>query len=269
MLKSRIITATILIISVLAVIFYGNNLLQAGVVLLICLFASHEWLRLIGAKTAQMIVFYVVLIFCCAVFYYIPPFAQAILWISVAGWIAALMVTLAYQYGQAMIAPLHLWRNSLIGLWLIVPMFAGLYLLLSANPVLVLFLLILVWSCDIFAFFAGRRFGRHLLASRVSPGKSWEGAFGAFICTSIIAYACIKFMLPHDNMVALMLVSLCIIPITILGDLFESVVKRIFNVKDSGNLLPGHGGVLDRLDSLTAAAPIFAFAYFTLLGNGA
>ncbi|MGA2655210.1 MAG: phosphatidate cytidylyltransferase [Gammaproteobacteria bacterium] len=268
MLKSRIITATLLIITVLAVIFYAPPLFQAAFILLICLVSGHEWLRMIAAKTPQKILFYDVLIFCAVVFYYMPPTAESVLWFSVVGWIFALAAVIAYQKNRAFVNASYVWRNTLIGLWLIVPMFASLFLLLTINPTLLIFLLILIWSCDIFAFFAGRRFGKHLLASRVSPGKSIEGAIGAFIGAGILAFILLKVLLPEENLFALWILSLVIIPVTIIGDLFESVIKRIFNIKDSGQILPGHGGALDRLDSLTAAAPIFAFVYFILLGSG-
>lgn len=257
MLKKRILTAIFLISIVVATIFYANALIQAGVILAVCLLAGYEWLRLINAKIVQKILFYVALVFCAVLFYCIPSFADAALWVSLIGWLFAFFAIIAYQRERLM-WPSNLWINTLIGLWLIVPMWAGLFLLLEFNGLLALLLLILVWSSDIFAYFAGRKWGRHLLASRVSPGKSWEGVVGAVLGTAIVIY----FMIPLGP---LFFIALAMIPVSIIGDLFESMVKRIYGVKDSGQLLPGHGGVLDRLDSLTAAAPLFAWACFFLI----
>ncbi len=261
MLKNRIITATLLISLVVFLIFFANTLIQAAVLLLIALCAGYEWLRLISATTAQKILFYDVLIFCAIVFYYMTSLSSFVLWISLIAWLIAFGVIVFYQQHQVYF-PKNKWVNTGIGLLLIVPMWVGLFALLKINPLLMLFLLITVWSADIFAFFAGRCFGRHLLIERVSPAKTWEGVIGALVGTGIVAYICIRLFFPEMPVLPLLLLSLLMVPISIIGDLFESMIKRIYGVKDSGQLLPGHGGVLDRLDSLTAAAPIFVCLYF-------
>jgi phosphatidate cytidylyltransferase len=132
-----------------------------------------------------------------------------------------------------------------------------------------LFLLVLVWIADTAAFFVGRRWGRRRLASVVSPGKSWEGVL-AGLAGGIAAGA--VFGLYRDMQGVEMLVFLLIcggtVAASVVGDLMESMMKRSANLKDSGNLLPGHGGVLDRIDSLTAAAPVF-LAGWLLMGRSA
>jgi phosphatidate cytidylyltransferase len=132
---------------------------------------------------------------------------------------------------------------------------------------LVLFLMGLVWIADSGAFFAGRRWGRHKLAPRISPKKTREGAYGALAATLVFA-AITGLLLDMDvaSWALFILISMVTVLFSIVGDLFESMVKRQHDVKDSGVLLPGHGGVLDRIDSMQAAAPIFLLGMQSVFG---
>ncbi len=125
-------------------------------------------------------------------------------------------------------------------------------------------MLLVVWIADTAAYFAGRRFGRRKLAPQISPGKTWEGVAGAFAAVLIYGFAVSFALQPaanaHDRIVMLIFI-LALTVLSIVGDLFESWIKRGAGAKDSGSLLPGHGGILDRIDSLTAALP-FAALYF-------
>ena len=133
----------------------------------------------------------------------------------------------------------------------------------ARGPDMVLWMLLLVFAADIGAYFVGRGFGRHKLAPRVSPGKTWEGALGGVAAVALIAFAgALHFGLPLAGGV----VFGCAVGIfSVIGDLTESMFKRAAGLKDSGSLLPGHGGILDRIDSVTAAAPLYALG---LLGAG-
>lgn len=126
---------------------------------------------------------------------------------------------------------------------------------------LVLFLLILVWLTDSVAYFAGRRFGRHKLAPRLSPGKTVEGLIGGLLAAGLWSLALIPLAGGLWSWLALALLCLLTALVSVVGDLVESWLKRRRDLKDAGSLLPGHGGMLDRLDSLVAAAPVFALGF--------
>jgi phosphatidate cytidylyltransferase len=152
------------------------------------------------------------------------------------------------------------------GFLVLVPAFIALARLLTAargfaqGPVMVLWLVLLVIAADIGAYFAGRRFGERKLAPRVSPGKTWEGVLGGLSMVALVAWGgATHFHLPPLESVAFG----CAVGIfSVIGDLTESMFKRAAGLKDSGTALPGHGGLLDRIDSVTAAAPLYALGLF-------
>lgn len=122
----------------------------------------------------------------------------------------------------------------------------------------VLFVVVLIWCADVFAYFSGRRFGGRKLAPRISPGKTWAGVYGAFVGAALYALISgVAIGVRGFDLIALMALCAITVAISIMGDLFESLIKRHSGYKDSGQLFPGHGGVLDRFDSLFAALPIF------------
>ncbi len=135
----------------------------------------------------------------------------------------------------------------------------------ALGPQQLLYAMVLVWLADTGGYFAGKRFGKRKLAKEISPNKTWEGVAGALILGSL--WIVISFVVGISGTISLLawsVLSLVTLSISIIGDLFESVFKRLFNVKDSGNLLPGHGGILDRIDSLLAAIPVFAAGIYFL-----
>jgi phosphatidate cytidylyltransferase len=179
------------------------------------------------------------------------------------------------------LVPLWLWRSrlprarwlaALTGLVVLVPTWQALVELRKIGPLLLLLLMSVVWISDSAAYFAGRRFGRHKLAPSISPGKTWEGVLGAVLAVSLYAAlwgSAWQAQFPHAlrsmrfGTFGMVLFLWLLTAIGIYGDLFESALKRQAGVKDSGALLPGHGGVLDRIDALTAVLPVAALAYLS------
>lgn len=139
----------------------------------------------------------------------------------------------------------------------------------GAQPqLLLLFLFLIVWGADSAAYFAGRRFGKNKLAPNISPGKTLEGLFGGLFAVVLLTllFGLNNWAFSQSQMVFMMGLAIICTLFSVAGDLTESRVKRIAGVKDSGNLFPGHGGVLDRIDAFTAAAPVFSLGWL-LLGS--
>ncbi len=134
------------------------------------------------------------------------------------------------------------------------------------GPSTVLFLMVLIWVADSGAYFAGRRWGKNKLAPVISPGKTWEGVYGAVFSALVCGLLLAWYRSDIDGVYWLVPVCIFTVLISVVGDLFESIMKRIAGMKDSGTILPGHGGVLDRIDSLTAAAPVFLLGLQLVIG---
>jgi phosphatidate cytidylyltransferase len=183
-----------------------------------------------------------------------------LLGLSVAWWVVAfLWLTVAPSRHKP-------WLTLLCGIAVLVPAFVALARLqisvdgFARGPLIVLWLAVMVCAADVGAYFAGRSFGRHKMAPRVSPGKTWEGACGGMAAVALVAWiGAVHFALPVPALIGF---GLCIAMISVVGDLTESMFKRAVSLKDSGAILPGHGGMLDRIDSVTAAAPLYALGLF-------
>jgi phosphatidate cytidylyltransferase len=148
---------------------------------------------------------------------------------------------------------------AVTGVLVLLPTWLALVHLRSINPFLLLGLVMTVWIADSAAYFAGKAFGRHKLVPEISPGKTWEGVAGALVVVAI--YGLVLCRLLHFDY--WLIVALWVLTImSIIGDLFESLLKRNVGIKDSGSILPGHGGILDRIDGLTAMLPIATFYIF-------
>ena len=159
----------------------------------------------------------------------------------------------------------HLGKISLSILYTIIPFILLILLADMSSPFLILGIFILTWTSDTFAYLVGRQFGKHKLFKRISPKKTIEGFIGGLVFTLIAAYI-LSIYFNEFSMIQWLVISLIISVFGVLGDLIESMFKRQANVKDSSNLIPGHGGFLDRLDSIIFAIPfIYAFIYLTNL----
>lgn len=191
--------------------------------------------------------------------YLMPDLAPWVLGASVIWWGLATWLVLTYPRSG------ELWASAacrlLIGLLILLPAWQGLVLLKhwQLGNWLILSVMVLVWAADIGAYFSGRAFGKRKLAPQVSPGKSWEGVYGGLAVSLVIT---LVVGISRDWGIGQLLLGLLgaalVVMSSVIGDLTESMFKRRSGIKDSSNLLPGHGGVLDRIDSLTAAIPVFA-----------
>jgi phosphatidate cytidylyltransferase len=265
MLKQRILTAIALLALVVGCVFFLPGIgWQLFTSLLIAL-GAHEWARLAGYRGGVRLTFIGVLVASCLAF--IAAMASARY--SAGAIQFSRLLFLAVLMFWAVAVPLWLhrgWRATqplllgAIGWVVLVPAWlAAAYL--QRSPWLLVCVLLVMWTADIAAYFSGRRFGRRKLAPLISPGKTWEGVIGAFAAVVIYGLVASFVLQPAANLyeraVAIMFVT-CLAALGIIGDLFESWTKRCAGAKDSGTLLPGHGGVLDRIDSLTAALPFAA-----------
>ncbi|PCF96790.1 phosphatidate cytidylyltransferase [Vreelandella nigrificans] len=266
MLKQRIITAAWLAPLTLIGLFGLHGGAFALFAALIVLLGAWEWTNLAGVTQQRSRLQWVAVLALLMLVMWLSGAAFAVwpLWLAAAGWLLNLYWVIRYpEAGQQ-------WQSTsrrlLMGLWVLLPCWVGFNVLRDSGAVWLLFVLLLVWGADIGAYFAGRRWGKRKLAPRVSPGKSWEGVIGGLVVTVLLAVV-FAFWQPLGvaGGATLIAITALVTFVSVLGDLLESMLKRYRNIKDSSQLLPGHGGVLDRIDSLTAAIPIFALLYLQLL----
>lgn len=256
MLKQRILTAVPLAAAFLAALFFLPPLAFAGLIAVLLLLAGWEWGTLAGLGAGPRGAFVLVLLVLLwallqqreVLHPWVFPAALG-LW----GFLCLLVLTFPRS------APVLRGTGLRLGLAILVlgPAYLAVLDLYRAGPAYLLWALGVVWAADIGAYFAGRRFGKRKLAPAVSPGKSWEGALGGLACALLVSLV-FAYALAVPWGAPLLLFTVLIVVLSIFGDLFESVLKRTAGVKDSGGLLPGHGGVLDRLDALLPALPLAA-----------
>ncbi|WP_226811299.1 phosphatidate cytidylyltransferase [Candidatus Steffania adelgidicola] len=279
LLKYRLITAVILIPIVTAALFLLPLMGFVCLILLVCMLSAWEWGRLAGLTSLSQriwlaIIFGFFLAFISLRISPSRPFlslwqAKYTLWTALGWWISALILLLCYPCSA------RFWRKSrllrlIFGLLTILPFFWGMLALRQYHYDInhfsgawwVLYVMVLVWSADSGAYIFGRMFGRHKLAQTISPRKTWEGVIGGLITSVVITCFFKKYSPIHAELHALFLSSIISIIAGMLGDLTESMFKREAGIKDSGYVIPGHGGILDRIDSLTAAVPVFICLMF-------
>lgn len=281
-MKQRIITALVLAPLVIASIFLLPlqffMLFSAAIFLL----ASKEWGSFVNPQSTSSVILYVFGFALALTLMLLPveqlwsanginPIIENGLIVAAIWWFASFLLVASYPKTS------FLWAHNkvikaLFGLLTLVPFFWAMVVLRSVNihhdfyfgGALLMFVFLMVWAADTGAYFCGKRFGKHKLAPNVSPGKTIEGFIGGTVSSMVIAFiGSILFDIPSEKIGLFFAVALITTFVSALGDLSESILKREANLKDSGNLLPGHGGILDRIDSLTAAVPIFALTYLT------
>ncbi len=263
MLFQRVITALLLLPLVLGPIIFLPTVWVYCVFSVIGLIAAWEWGGLMGLQTSARRYAYVALVAMVLTLTWYADEHGLGLWILIAGalwWGNALSLIAGFPANFAR-RPWSSVKLGVAGLLMLAPALLGLAMLHgAAHGVLrIFFLFALVWMADIGAYFAGRAFGKHKLAVEVSPGKTVEGALGGAVAALLVLIgAPWVFGFGRFDWLPLVLLCIAVIVFSIVGDLTESLFKRLRGVKDSGTLLPGHGGVLDRVDSLLAAAPVLA-----------
>jgi phosphatidate cytidylyltransferase len=269
-MSTRILTALVLIPVTIAALFLLPPRAWGALTLMIVIIASNEWAMLSGYRqqSGLLLVAGTLLIGACMLFTPWPGFDAG------GGWPEGLVVSIcgAATLFWVVIAPAWLyfgWRIeskivlTLVGWLALTATWVAVVQLQARSPALLLALMAIVWIADSAAYFAGRRFGKRKLAPSISPGKTWEGVYGGLIAVAIYALALLPFaegagysapILP-PRAIAWIALAVGLAGLSVVGDLFESQLKRHRGVKDSGKLLPGHGGVLDRIDALMAALP--------------
>ena len=263
MLKLRLLTVAVVLPAFVAALWLLPNAWWAAGVFLVAALAAQEWTALAGFRRPARLLFHAGLAAACLGLWLAGGSAHA------ASMAAAEQALYVISIGfWCSLAPLYLWRKYRvrgaaafgIGILMIVPSWLALTRM-QDDPLRLLLLLAVVWIADSAAYFTGLACGRHKLAPSISPGKTWEGVAGAFAAVAL--YACVLALADAGRRGMATVVCACVAmaALSIVGDLFESWCKRQAGVKDSGSVLPGHGGILDRIDGLVAALPLAALVF--------
>ena len=270
MLKQRIITALILgPLALWSVLTFSHTAIaiEFAIVLMI---AAWEWARLAGIQSQLLRITYSLFvgIVMAATTWYLHEYYHTLIYIIYfvsAWWVFALgliiVIDKRHEDYTESVADKHIYLNLFSGLVILLGSFVALTGIhqapeYGAKYILVLFLFI--WVADSAAYFTGKAFGKHKLAPHVSPGKTWEGVAGGIVASMGVAYiVTLVFDLVFPQSIYFLIIAAITVAFSVVGDLMESLFKRRAGMKDSSHLLPGHGGFLDRLDSMMAAAPLF------------
>ena len=260
-LAQRVLTALLLAPAAIVLILLAPTWLFALVIGLIVLAALWEWARLAGWRSRPLRVLMLLLAAAaCAALWLLPATSLPLLTIAAIGWLLA-PLWLRRPTLWASPTRTHAGIKLALAPLALLPAWQALVHLHRGDMrahIWTLLVLMLIWAADIGAYFAGTRFGRHRLAPLVSPGKTWEGVAGGVLLALLMALAFGWGLgLRNAPLLVLLAITLPTVAFSIIGDLIESLLKRQAAVKDSGRMFPGHGGLLDRIDSVLAAAPLF------------
>lgn len=273
MLKTRIVTALFLFTAFFSALFFLPPLGWVVFATAVAAIAAWEWGGLMGLGTNARPVLGVAVALACLALTLLAPAALGLdSGFSESGWRLGRWFYFPSAVFWVLCVPLWMRRRWLlpksivglvVGLVLILPTWLALVQLKQAGGLSLIAIMATVWLADIAAYFFGRTFGRHKLAPSISPGKTWEGAVGGGLAVIVYGFLLAPKLPPAlaENWALLFLVLVLLTAISVIGDLFESLLKRQAGLKDSSSILPGHGGVLDRIDSLTSTLPLVALVW--------
>ena len=278
-MKQRIITALILAPLVILAIFKLSLPLFIALILSVTIIGFWEWTQFVEAKSRVIALIPSVLV--TVISFVVIPFDAfslntpnnahyAILFIGATWWVFSSVLAITYPNSA------KIWQGSkvlrhLFGMLTLLPFLWSMIMLraegIMSDPYhgakLVLYVCFIVWAADSGAYFTGKSMGKRKMAPNVSPNKTIEGLIGGILTALLVGWGTAKwFDIEFSSATAFIVITLVTVVISVLGDLVESMFKRVSGIKDSSNIIPGHGGVLDRIDSLTAAFPVFALLYF-------
>ena len=250
MLMSRIFSAIIMLIIFLSCLFLFSGKFFSFIIYLSSLLAFYEWSKLLKFNTQQKNIFLItsVILICIIEGYLGDDSGRLILLLSSIFWVCVAPLFLIFNPKLK-----NFLSGSLTGWLLVIPLIISFNYLISLGPWIVLLVLTSIWLADSGAYFFGKQFGKRKLAPSISPGKTWEGFIGAILVVTLFSIVMVYFKFV-DSYSSILFFNLVLV-LSVEGDLFESYIKRMAKVKDSGDLIPGHGGVLDRIDSLCSSLP--------------
>lgn len=264
MLKQRVITALVLLVVAVWALFFAGQVAWVTLMLAVALISAWEWSQFARIHSKPRRYIYATAVGGMVLLGYSFDLHNWVQYSTLVLMPIVFLSVIRFQMSRGAAVLQHSWLNLLLGAVLIANFVLATIWLKDSSVWLLLLSLVLIWLMDTGAYFSGRRFGVTKLASYVSPGKTWEGVAGGMALAALVAAAFWLFnplelyasltLLP---LLALVLVMTLITGLSVFGDLFESLMKRQVGVKDSGHILPGHGGLLDRIDSLLVAIPLF------------
>ncbi len=250
-MKQRIITAAIALLALLAVLFVLPGQVALVVIVAVMLGGAWEWSAFLGVSgNAGRFIYVAVIAALIAAVSFLDVDTTLVFTVALVWWVAALIWTFFFP------TPIPAAVRWLCGALVLIPLYVALVILYSTAPELLFFALLIVWVADTGAYFAGRFLGKVKLAPDISPGKTWEGVIGGLV--AVVLLTLLRTTWAETDLMVFIPFCLAVASLSIVGDLTVSMFKRTAGVKDSGTLFPGHGGVLDRIDSVSAAAPLFA-----------
>lgn len=265
MLKQRVFTALLLLALLLLALFALPDTLWAALIGVMLMQGASEWSRLsqlTGSDARNYLIITLALVLgLLTLFLLAPADIRIVPELLLYGMAALLWVVIVPAWMISGWKPASPWLMGVIGWALLLPTGLAMLELRAYSPWLLLGIMALVWTADSSAYFAGRAFGKHKLAPAISPGKTWEGVAGALAGVTLYVLAVAWYTGLYQQYLIFpsgILAAWWWVGLSVIGDLFESMIKRQAGVKDSGNLLPGHGGLLDRIDALTSTLPLAA-----------